>query len=79
MQFNALVQDVSTNGADYLNSDLNTTVSNNIQTNFNWLGTHRDPIINWLSSYRSGNGSSALGASLLTLLAALALLLCNVN
>lgn len=78
MQLNALVLEVNTNGADYVNSDLNTTVSSNIQSNFDWLDTHRDPVINWLSAYR-GNGSSALGASLLTLLAALALLLCNVH
>lgn len=78
LQLNALVTEVTTQGPSYVNDNLNTTVNSNLQSNFDWLNTHRDPVINWISAYRStSNSAPALGVSLLTLLAAIAMILCN--
>ncbi|ALC45617.1 CG31343 [Drosophila busckii] len=56
--------------------DLSDVVAANMQSNFNWLDVHREPVVNWLVAYR-GNGSVALSASLFTMLSALCVLLLN--
>ncbi|BFF91422.1 aminopeptidase N [Drosophila madeirensis] len=69
-RLNALVEDVKTNGPEYVNEDLSTTVDTRVKANLDWLAIHRDPLITWLSAYHTkDNGSPALTTSLATILA----------
>ncbi|XP_017141907.2 aminopeptidase N [Drosophila miranda] len=77
-RLNALVEDVKTNGPEYVDDDLSTVVDSRVNANLDWLAVHRDPLISWLAAYNTvkDNGSPALTTSLATILAsALTLLL----
>ncbi|KAH8311143.1 hypothetical protein KR044_004566 [Drosophila immigrans] len=77
---NDLVQDVATNGANYVDSDLSAQVNRTTDANIRWLNQHRNPLINWLTIYYTDkdDGTASLSASLITLAAALmTLLLCK--
>ncbi|XP_034486438.1 aminopeptidase N [Drosophila innubila] len=73
----ALVKEIQTNGANHVNSDLSSEINRRTDANFDWLKKHRDPMINWILTYRR-NGSASLSASLFTILATfMTLLLCK--
>ncbi|XP_059217370.1 aminopeptidase N [Stomoxys calcitrans] len=51
-KFMALIDKVK--GSSYVSTDLELVVKSRIVDNFDWLKQHGDPIMSWLSTYRSG-------------------------
>lgn len=71
----ALVEKVK--GSSYVSSDLETWVNNNIQYNYDWLKQHRDPLMSWMTKYRTG-GSSVISVSTMTIASILMLTIARV-
>jgi len=69
-QKEALQQLVDTvKGTEYVPTTLQASVDANVNANYAWLASNRDPLITWVNGFRSG--SSALNASLLAILVCL--------
>ncbi|KAH8346509.1 hypothetical protein KR084_001696 [Drosophila pseudotakahashii] len=56
-------------GSEYVPTTLQASVDANVNANYAWLTTNREPLMTWVNGFRSG--SSALNASLLAIFACL--------
>ncbi|XP_073817390.1 aminopeptidase N [Musca autumnalis] len=57
----ALVDKVK--GTAHATATLESSVKANIASNFNWLKSNRDPLMNWFHSYNTKSGSAAISGS----------------